>query len=213
MTELTEQAQSTQPQGEVWVRYAVTPDGPSAREVTRAASGVGHQVAADLVAHGLGVAVADVRLGRRCNCGSEEHGRPIVLSHPEVHVSITHCVGHVVVALTRVGPVGVDLEVLRDIDHVTVGHKVVGPLDDPVSDTAQFLRAWVRKEAVVKATGDGVTVPLDQVGVAGAAVIGPRIPYCGSEIQGYITDLETPATHYAAVAVLGGAPPRIVVVD
>jgi 4'-phosphopantetheinyl transferase len=63
-------------------------------------------------------------------CGSVEHGRPYV--DAPVHVSVAHATGMTVVAVSTAGPVGVDVEAGSDID-------------------------WVRREAVGKALGVGIT--------------------------------------------------------
>ena len=63
-------------------------------------------------------------------CGSVEHGRPYV--DAPVHVSVTHASGLTAVAVSRNGPVGLDLEADSDLE-------------------------WVRREAVGKALGVGLT--------------------------------------------------------
>lgn len=62
-------------------------------------------------------------------CGSVEHGRPYV--EAPVHVSVAHAPGLTVVAVTDVGPVGVDVE--------------EGPAHE-----------WVVREALGKAQGVGI---------------------------------------------------------
>lgn len=63
-------------------------------------------------------------------CGSVEHGRPYV--DAPVHVSVAHATGLTLVAVSDAGPVGVDVDVTGDA-------------------------AWVRREAVGKALGTGIT--------------------------------------------------------
>jgi 4'-phosphopantetheinyl transferase len=63
-------------------------------------------------------------------CGSVEHGRPYV--EAPVHVSVAHAPGLTLVAVTDVGPVGVDLEAGDDL-------------------------AWTRREAIGKAHGVGLS--------------------------------------------------------
>ena len=96
-------------------------------------------------------------------CGSSTHGAPTVdpldgsLAAP--HVSLTHAAGLVVVAATDVGPVGIDCEPLASalvpgfVDVALAPREQVG-LTGASSDA--LLRTWVRKEALLKATGHGL---------------------------------------------------------
>jgi 4'-phosphopantetheinyl transferase len=89
-----------------------------------------------------------VRIVRSCrSCGSDRHGKPHVVvpeGRPAVHLSLSRSGGRGVVAVTDVGPVGVDVEDLhvQGVEGVTT--------DDLV--------AWVRAESLVKATGHGLTI-------------------------------------------------------
>lgn len=68
------------------------------------------------------------------SCGSVEHGRPYV--DAPVHVSVSHVPGLTLVAVTDLGPVGVDLETGDDL-------------------------AWTRREALGKAHGVGLSTVVD----------------------------------------------------
>lgn len=167
-------------------------------------SGVAQQLADEAVAEWVGGVSAPVR--RRCDrCGSLEHGRPVVLPDGP-YVSITHTAGLVAVAVTGLGPVGVDVERVRDLDVASVAARVIGDLDGPVSDATGFLRAWVRKEAVVKATGDGIQARFSEVGTDSTA---GWIAYCGSRIAGRIEELAVPDGFVGALAVLSQTPPHV----
>jgi 4'-phosphopantetheinyl transferase len=76
----------------------------------------------------------------------------------------------------------------------------------PPSDRARaFLIAWTRKEAVTKATGDGLRVAFREVVVAGAQGA-PRLagwPYPQDPQGVSLVDLEAAAGYVAALAVLG----------
>ncbi|SEF88838.1 4'-phosphopantetheinyl transferase [Thermomonospora echinospora] len=112
----------------------------------------------------LGVAPERVPLDRTCaGCGAP-HGRPVIDGGP--HLSVSHSGERVVVALTG-GPVGVDVE--EDAGRLTEGvaGQLLGPdeaadLRDlgPAARRRGLLEYWTRKEAVLKATGDGLRVPL-----------------------------------------------------
>jgi 4'-phosphopantetheinyl transferase len=74
-------------------------------------------------------------------CGGP-HGRPVVTDGGGLHVSLSRSGGTALVALRRGLPVGVDVE-----------QAAGGPGPGPAAD----LRRWVRTEAVLKSTGEGLT--------------------------------------------------------
>lgn len=75
-------------------------------------------------------------------------GKPCFPAHPEVHFSLSHTDGAVLVGLSD-QPLGVDIERIRP-----VGRRVM----DRVGETGgeAFFRAWVRREARGKRTGVGI---------------------------------------------------------
>jgi 4'-phosphopantetheinyl transferase len=109
------------------------------------------------------------RTCRRCGAG---HGKPrVVAAGASIELSLSHTAGRVVVALSMERPVGVDMEA-----DTLLGDEVSPVLLTPherhaleqaggISSMA-LLRAWVRKEAVVKATGDGLLMPLNSFAVS-----------------------------------------------
>ena len=115
-----------------------------------------------------------VQTGRLCpRCAGTDHGRPVVLPaggdrRPVVHVSLSRAAGRTVVAVTTAGPVGVDVEHVDAAGFDTFAR--VGLHRDEVADDAPSrTRTWVRKESLVKATGDGLTVDLRDVQVTAPA--------------------------------------------
>lgn len=95
------------------------------------------------------------------------HGKPFLTGDPEharVHFNLTHSGAQALCAVAEGTPVGIDLEVMRDLDDMaSIMRTVFTPTEReavesrPVADRRRgFFTGWTRKEAVVKARGDGL---------------------------------------------------------
>jgi 4'-phosphopantetheinyl transferase len=113
----------------------------------------------------LGVAAADVslRAGR--------WGKPEVAAHHGLQFSLAHCGDLAVLALRRGGALGVDVEALAHrerwpalLDRISApSERTAARADAERRGPVAFYERWVAKEAVVKALGRGLTLPLAQV--------------------------------------------------
>ncbi|WP_148233061.1 MULTISPECIES: 4'-phosphopantetheinyl transferase family protein [Thermomonospora] len=119
----------------------------------------------------LGVPPERVPLDRTCSGCGAPHGRPVIEGGP--HLSVSHSGERVVVALSGGGPVGVDVEELSDRLTDEIAAQVLDPEEaadlrglGPQARRRGLLEYWTRKEAVVKATGDGLRVPLADLRVS-----------------------------------------------
>ncbi|MGJ9420972.1 4'-phosphopantetheinyl transferase family protein [Aeromicrobium sp. CF3.5] len=134
-----------------------------------------------------GVDLEDLRLVRACpQCGSASHGRPIVLGGPTVHVSLSRCHDRGVSVLAAEGPVGVDVE----------------PVRPPAGLTPRRVAHWVRVEALLKLTGDGLTVDPEAVDTADVAGL-HRVrqwPAGSARPGAFALDLDVGPHHVAAIA-------------
>jgi 4'-phosphopantetheinyl transferase len=147
---------------------------------------------------------------RTLRFAANAHGKPALLGYPLAamtlpgHASaasippsfnLSHSGEIALYALTTAGPVGVDVEVARrPIDAVAIAARAFGPAEaarlrelDPETREREFLRAWVRHEAVLKCLGTGIA------GAGTAQGAGGRAPW--------IAELEMGARAAAAVAV------------
>ncbi|GAB2907806.1 4'-phosphopantetheinyl transferase superfamily protein [Rhodococcus aerolatus] len=185
-----------------------------------------------VVARELGVGA--VELDRRCpGCGSTVHG-PLAVTGPDaarVSVSSSHSGGRVVVAAVVVAAgtapsVGVDVEEVGAREGTLsvaptvltagelAGHRAAA---DPHAD---LITRWSRKEAVLKATRQGLTVPMVDVAVSEPAAAPAVLDWTGTHRPAGVgpstialADVDAGPGHRAAVAVLTDRPLRVVVRD
>jgi 4'-phosphopantetheinyl transferase len=106
-----------------------------------------------------------VALDRACPRCGEQHG-PVTSPGRAWRCSVAHSGSlalAAVVAASAATTVGVDLETRCPPDWRDLLPRVLAPDEGPPSDDRQFLAVWVRKEAVVKATGEGLSRPMSSV--------------------------------------------------
>ncbi|MET9953384.1 4'-phosphopantetheinyl transferase superfamily protein [Streptomyces sp. NPDC006339] len=153
------------------------------------------------------------------------HGKPY-LEGAGVEFSLSHSGERVAVALTSGTPVGVDVERVTDLvelplpvlsaEERAVFDRVPGP-----ERAAAFTAYWVRKEAVLKATGEGLRVDPARLTVSApdrpAELLGWRGregPRGRDDVQPHLPvrlyDLDAGEGYRGAVALLGEAAHRIV---
>ena len=185
---------------------------------------VGCALAKTALAAYTGQRPADVRFDRTCGECGKPHGKP-ALAHgqPGAGGDLQHSVAHsgdlVVVAVAR-APVGVDVEQLdgrahplgRDGDPKALARLVLADAERTAlaavklsGRARRFLVAWTRKEAVTKATGDGLRASFSDIVVAADAGP-PRLvswPYLQAPESVSLHDLEVQAGYVAALAVIG----------
>lgn len=157
----------------------------------------------------LGIAPEDVQIDRQCECG-KPHGKPRIVSPgAPLEVSISHSGNRVAVALSTAGAVGVDVEEIApdaggipELALSPVELKSLQELAEEERETG-FLHMWIRKEAVLKATGHGLRIPPDQIEVSGPQDA-PALLSWPLDIDPYGVRLHTldPGEGYAGVIAL-----------
>ncbi|MGV9214460.1 4'-phosphopantetheinyl transferase family protein [Micromonospora sp. RB23] len=155
----------------------------------------------------IGLPAHRVPVRRRCPDCRGPHGRPTLPGHP-LHLSVTHAGELVGVAVTSAGPVGLDVEQEAELDWRRLARRIQARDEvDPIRSRAGFLRCWTRKESVLKATGDGLRVPMSEV------TLGPGLTLLRYRSQvsppAYLTDLPVPPGYAAALTVLAAVPVRV----
>jgi 4'-phosphopantetheinyl transferase len=104
----------------------------------------------------LGVAPAAVRLTSTCTWCGCANGKPRLAQACGVSFSVSHSGDRVAVAIAWGAEVGVDVEEIGPVDH-DVADRVLCPAERRPGG-AGFHLAWARKEALLKATGYGLSV-------------------------------------------------------
>jgi 4'-phosphopantetheinyl transferase len=117
-----------------------------------------------------------LRVDRTCpRCGAQ-HGKPWLPTAPDLHVSIAHSDSCIAVAVAQGFPIGVDVEAIVQCEQaeldLLIGDTLAAEERSELvrqtgTDRARaFTTYWTRKEAVLKATGDGLAMPLDKLVVS-----------------------------------------------
>lgn len=113
-----------------------------------------------------------------------KNGKPFVVgSTAQLHFNVSHSDERALYAISRNCRLGVDIEYLnRDIDWHGLGRRFFTHNEStalqqlPASSRKRaFFACWTRKEAIIKATGDGLSLPLDQFEVTVDPDAEPRI--------------------------------------
>ena len=100
-----------------------------------------------------------------------EHGKPALPPPGRMHFNLSHSGDYAAFALTRLGAVGVDVERIREdmpqLDEIA--HRYFADSEQVQLQSVEagdrvraFFTLWTRKEAFVKARGDGVCSGLEQ---------------------------------------------------
>lgn len=96
-----------------------------------------------------------------------DHGKPSIAGHPEVHFNMSHCKAGVLCVVDD-EPVGCDIETIvkdlnLDLCRYAMNEQEVQQITAAENPRAEFTKLWTMKEAVVKLTGEGLTTPLHDI--------------------------------------------------
>lgn len=106
--------------------------------------------------------------------GKHDHGKPYLLNS-DLEFNLSHSGEQLVVAVSTKGPVGVDVELTQknhEFDDIVYRffaeqeQREYQLYKTEESRRQAFYRAWTRKEAYLKATGLGLSYPLNQFAVS-----------------------------------------------
>jgi 4'-phosphopantetheinyl transferase len=163
----------------------------------------------------LGLALYLQENPQKISLETNRHGKPRVADRSALHFNVTHSGGLALIAYTRVGEVGIDVEaVQRNVEALDISSAhftrnetaLIAAAQTPEEQTRIFLRLWTRKEAVLKAAGCGILRGLDAVDVSEPSVNLVGLSGASEETHGdcwQVQDLEPVDGFFGAVA----APP------
>jgi 4'-phosphopantetheinyl transferase len=98
---------------------------------------------------------------------TDTRGKPIVCGASMRHISIAHTGNLVAAAASAIGPVGIDVEHrdrARDLTRLALA--AFGPAECQAvasHGVSAFYRIWTIREAISKATGDGMALVTDRI--------------------------------------------------
>ena len=112
--------------------------------------------------------------------------------HPSLHFNLSHSGDLALIAVGRDAPIGVDIEQVRCIEDAdAIAQRFFAPREVDVymsiperNRRVPFFNSWTRKEAVAKATGDGLSLALDRIEVSMLPGEPARVLAHGSDPEG-----------------------------
>lgn len=139
-------------------------------------------------------------------------GKPLLVRNSEIGFNVSHSEGLSVLAVAREYGLGVDVEWIRpDVEAAALAERFFSA-DERMrllrfsgeELTQAFFRCWTRKEAYIKATGDGLSLALDSFDVslepdAASALLGTR-PDATEAQRWIVSDLHLANGYAAALA-------------
>ena len=174
-----------------------------------------------IVARGVLRAILGFYLNSAPECLSfcySSHGKPALTGESDgdaIRFNLSHSHGVALYAVTRGREVGIDLERIRfDLEVEKIAERFFSRREvatlrtlPPEVQRQAFFLCWTRKEAYIKARGEGLSLPLDQFDVSlvpgepAALLSTQRDPY---EVSRWSLQELTPAPGYAAALAVEG---------
>ncbi len=146
------------------------------------------------------------------------HGKPRLAgpgSGPLVEFNLSHSDGWALFAFTRTRRIGIDVERVRPLSERQIARRFFAPgetaaleASPPDQRPAAFFACWTRKEAVAKALGRGLSLPLDDFEVSVRPDEPARLIGCAAEMgdpsDWFLRSFDVGEGYEAAMAVIAG---------
>ena len=193
------------------------------RDEDRARYLAAHALARLVLAGHLGIPAPALTFEATCRrCGASDHGKPrLGVAGGGLEFSLAHSGAHVVLAVARDAAVGVDVERLTtQRDFAALAPAVLSAAERPAvaalpdaEHPAAVLRYWTRKEALLKATGDGLGIAPTALTVTPPDAAPALVAWQAAaplNVAAHLFDLGPGPGHVASLAILG---PRLAIVE
>jgi 4'-phosphopantetheinyl transferase len=159
----------------------------------------------------LGISPCEIPVDRTCARCGKDHGKPRIAVDERVELSLSHSLDRVLVAVSHGQAVGVDLEAVIPLED-RLANQITSDSEwreyqrlSANKRSLALLRTWVRKEAVVKATGKGLLLPMTAFALTGTAR--PRLVGRTANVDALdrvsIQDIPCGSDYMAALATIG----------
>jgi 4'-phosphopantetheinyl transferase len=151
----------------------------------------------------------------------DHHGKPRVIGQGSpLEFNVSHSSNAAVLAFSRAGAVGIDVEAIRGVDDGDgLAERFFAPGEaqtlravSPVHRDRAFFNCWTRKEAFIKAIGEGLSHALDSFEVTLAPADPVRMVHVGgdaSEASHWTLTALPPEPGYAGALAVRGVPRAI----
>jgi 4'-phosphopantetheinyl transferase len=167
----------------------------------------------------LEVEPEQVTLDASCyDCG-KPHGKPRVVAPGAPEMSVSHSGSLVALAVAEGSAVGIDVEQIRAAEVAELARLTFSPDERAAFDVLSageqqgaFFTYWARKEAVVKATGRGMSIAMSKLTLSAHDAPTRVIASASSEVDPAgvrMADLSPGHDYRASVAVLSAEPPEV----
>lgn len=109
----------------------------------------------------------------------DSFGKPFLVEGAALQFNLSHTNGLVALAVSIHGPVGIDVETLaaasvsRDLMQSVLTSAERDAVERAVDWKRAFLDLWTAKEAVIKAEGKGLSLPLSKIEIYQDSALGP----------------------------------------
>lgn len=136
-----------------------------------------------------------------------KNGKPILLDQ-SLHFNVSHSGDVLLFALSKSGPIGVDVEEWKTFDYILTARTVFSEAEQRSLSQLEgeemkkaFFQGWVRKEAFIKAIGQGISFPLKELSVDLNSTIpfSEPIRFASEELKGHrLYSLDCPRGYSSA---------------
>jgi len=144
------------------------------------------------------------------------NGKPAIATNSKsgIQFNVAHSGMIALYAVTLDRDIGIDIEFIRhDIDVIEIAQKFFSKTETSSLEKIDreglqdlFYRYWTRKEALLKALGQGISFPMEKVDVSlinGSELTLVTLPGCENESPRFYAQDLAPAHNYAAAVAIG----------